>query len=135
MGETLRERFDEFYHMQRDHEKIAAQSMSPEPADADALEATRDELEETRALAEIVDCLLEEADSLRAQLSTKTADILRLLGLLECCYTILANMALENRPGGPLSKQVPPCRRWQISDESLRNDAKNILPLLIEALE
>lgn len=62
--------------------------------------------------------------------NAKKADHVRqLLGLLERCRTVLGNMALENEGHARLF------RRWQISDEPLRNDAKNLLPLLNEALD
>jgi hypothetical protein len=49
-------------------------------------------------------------------------------GVLERCRTVLGNMALENEGRARIF------RRWQISDEPLRNDAKNLLPLIDEIL-
>lgn len=49
----------------------------------------------------------------------REAEALR--SLLERCRTILGNMAAENE-GGYFTP------RWQISDEPLRADAKNLLP-------
>jgi len=47
---------------------------------------------------------------------------------LERCRTVLGNMALENEGSARL------LRRWKISDEPLRNDAKNLLPIIGSAL-
>jgi hypothetical protein len=47
-----------------------------------------------------------------------------LLNLIERCRIVLGNMALENDGAKRFFS------RWQISDEPLRNDAKNLLPLI-----
>jgi hypothetical protein len=49
-----------------------------------------------------------------------------LMGLLERCRTVLGNMALENE--GAIFN------RWPINHEPLRSDAKNLVPLIDEAL-
>ncbi len=51
--------------------------------------------------------------------------------LLERCRTILGNMAKEN------DKKWWQfwISRWEISDEPLRNDAKNLLPLIEKLLD
>jgi hypothetical protein len=53
----------------------------------------------------------------------------RLVALLERCNTVLTNMTRERLPGW---RRV--ITRWEISDEPLHNDAKNLLPLLEAAL-
>jgi len=63
----------------------------------------------------------------KREIAALTADRNRLLGLLGRCRTILANMALE-REGAIF-------RRWPISHEPLRADAKNVLPLIDAAIE
>lgn len=55
--------------------------------------------------------------------------VTQLRALLSRCRTILENMALENEGSARIF------RRWPISDEPLRSDAKNLLPLLDEALK
>lgn len=52
----------------------------------------------------------------------------RQLILLERCYTVLGNMARENTGWRAFF------RRWPISHEPLRSDAKNLMPLLVTAL-
>lgn len=52
-----------------------------------------------------------------------------LASVLMRCQTVLHNMALENEPG--LARTF---NRWLISHEPLRSDAKNLLPVISEAL-
>lgn len=49
-------------------------------------------------------------------------------GILMRCRTVLANMALENEGHKAIFN------RWPISHEPLRSDAKNLVPLIDEAL-
>lgn len=51
----------------------------------------------------------------------------RLRNVLERARTVLGNMALENE--GAIF------RRWPINHEPLRSDAKNLLPVIDEAMK
>jgi hypothetical protein len=57
-------------------------------------------------------------------------DDANVLRLLERAQTILGNMAAEEHAGFPFFGAT----RWKISDEPLRADAKNLLPLIDAAL-
>jgi hypothetical protein len=67
-------------------------------------------------------------ETLMSRLLEYSEDNDRLLDLLERCETVLGNMAKENVGWRRF------LWRWQISDEPLRNDAKNLLPLIEAAL-
>ncbi len=58
--------------------------------------------------------------------SDQESEIARLHALLARCRTVLGNMARENE--GAIFN------RWPIDHEPLRNDARNLLPLIDEAI-
>lgn len=67
----------------------------------------------------------------KATMSEQLEEIEDLKSVLRRCRTVLGNMAAEsNPPPGWLSIRS----RWAISDEPLRHDAKNLLPVIDDAL-
>lgn len=56
----------------------------------------------------------------------------RLRSALERSRTVLSNMALENEPHQTMGFLF--VRRWPISDEPLRADARGLLPVIDAAL-
>jgi hypothetical protein len=92
---------------------------------ADRIEALEAELEsQDKKSAKIVDGILAAAHKDHV---SAAARIEALEATLRRCQTVLANMALENK--GAIFN------RWPINHEPLRNDARNLLPVIEAALD